>query len=178
MMKLVKRYRFFLFTLLVLVILYIFNVELGKEAANIITLSLKEMALIMPPIFILLGLLDVWIPKETIIKYMGAGSGLKGAILSFVLGAVGAGPLYAAFPVALVLIKKGVGFDNIIIFIAAWSTMKIPMLLLEANSLGRIFALTRFAINIPGILIMAFLLNKFVISKEKEQIYERMKLME
>lgn len=177
-MKLIKRYRFFLLTLPALAILYLFNVELGKEATNIITLSIKEMALIMPPVFILLGLLDVWIPKETIIKYMGEDSGFKGIILSFALGAVGAGPLYAAFPVALVLIKKGVKFDNILIFVGAWSTMKIPLLLLEISSFGKTFAFTRLAINIPGIIIMSFLLNKFVVSKEKENIYKRIELMD
>ncbi len=178
MVKLIKRYRFFLFTLLVLAVLYVFSVELGKKATRTITSSLKEMAFVMPPLFILLGLLDVWVSKETMIKYMGAGSGLKGTILSFALGSVGAGPLYAAFPVASVLVKKGVRFDNILIFIGAWSTMKIPMLLLETNSFGKTFTFIRFIINVPGILIMAYLLNKFIVSKEKERIYERMKLME
>ncbi len=177
MIKLIKRYRFFLFTLPALAILYAINTDLGKEATGIITLSFKEMALIMPPIFILLGLLDVWIPKETMIKYMGEGSGIKGIILSFVLGSVAAGPLYGAFPVAAVLIKKGARFNNILIFIGAWSTMKIPMLIFEISSLGKTFALTRLAINIPGILIMAFLLDKFVASKDMENIHKQIELM-
>ncbi len=178
MMNLAKRYRFFLLTLPALLILYIINADLGREATNVIGISFKEMATVLPPIFILLGLLDVWIPKEVLIKYMGEDSGFKGIILSFILGSVAAGPLYGAFPVALVLTKKGAKFRNILIFIGAWSTMKIPMLLFEISSLGRTFALIRLAINIPGIIIMAFLLDKFVVSKDKENIYKQMETMD
>lgn len=178
MMKLIKRYHFFILTLPALAALYIVNVELGKKATNTVIFSFREMAMVIPPIFILLGLLDVWVPKETMVKYMGEGSGIIGMVLAFLLGSAAAGPLYGAFPVALVLMKKGARFNNILIFIGAWSTMKIPMLLFEISSLGRTFALTRLAINIPGIIIMAFLLDKFVASKEKEKIYKQIELMD
>lgn len=178
MMDIIKRYRFFLLTLPALGVLYIINLDLGREASSVITMSFKEMALILPPIFVLLGLLDVWIPKEVLIKYMGDDSGIKGIVLSFILGSVAAGPLYGAFPVALVLMKKGARFSNILIFLGAWSTMKIPMLLFEISSMGKTFALTRLAINIPGILIMAFVLDKFIASKEREAIYEQIESME
>jgi uncharacterized membrane protein YraQ (UPF0718 family) len=42
------------------------------------------MLLVIPPIFILLGLLDVWVPKEKV-KFMGEGSGLKGVLLAIFL---------------------------------------------------------------------------------------------
>ena len=44
--------------------------------------NLLEMASVLPPIFILLGLLDVWVERETMVRYMGEGSGLKGAALT------------------------------------------------------------------------------------------------
>lgn len=37
-----------------------------------------EMLSIIPPIFILLGLLDVWVQRETMIKLMGKESGILG----------------------------------------------------------------------------------------------------
>ena len=43
---------------------------MGAEAAGITAFSLKEMLLVMPPVFILLGLLDVWVPRETMIRLM------------------------------------------------------------------------------------------------------------
>lgn len=60
--------------------------------------NFAEMLAVIPPIFLFLGLLDVWVPRETIIRYLGEGSGLKGVVLSIVLGAAAAGPLYGAFP--------------------------------------------------------------------------------
>lgn len=92
--------------------------------------------LVVPPIFLLLGLLDVWVPREKMIALMGEGSGFRGVALAFALGSAAAGPLYGAFPVAGVLMKKGASFSIILIFIGAWSTTKIPMLLFEMKALG------------------------------------------
>jgi len=132
------------------------------------------MALIIPPIFILLGLLDIWVPRETMVKYMGKGSGLKGIVLAFLLGSAAAGPLYAAFPVAVVLLKKGTKFSNVLIFIGAWSTTKIPLLLFEASAMGYKFMITRLIIDIFGILGIAYITEKLIGNEEKELVYNNL----
>ncbi|MEA4972997.1 hypothetical protein SDC9_96391 [bioreactor metagenome] len=175
MQKLVKRYRIFLIVLVAIIIISIFNHELGLKAISITGNSIKEMLLVIPPIFVLLGLLDVWVPRETMVKYMGEGSGLKGILLAIFIGSAAAGPLYGAFPVAAVFMKKGVKFMNILIFIGAWSTTKIPMFLFEIAALGNKFAVTRLLIDIPGIIIIAFILSKMTSKKEIEEIYENAK---
>jgi uncharacterized membrane protein YraQ (UPF0718 family) len=172
-MKYIKRYMFFLVVIIFLGVLYIINQQLGQKAIKITGYSLKEMLLIIPPIFILLGLLDVWIPRETMVKYMGEGSGIKGIMLSFILGSAAAGPLYGAFPIAAVFMKKGVKFSNVLIFIGAWSTTKMPMFLFELSSLGAKFAVTRLLVDIPGIIIIAFLLNKIISKEKKDEIYQK-----
>lgn len=172
MKALLKRYRAFLVTLLAFGVFTLINRELGAKAFGTAVSSIKEMLLIIPPIFILLGLLDVWVPREIMIKLMGDASGIKGIILAFFLGSAAAGPLYGAFPIAAVFMKKGVKFSNIMIFIGAWSTTKIPMFLFEMSSLGVKFALTRLAIDIPGIIIIAFTLSKLVSAKEIKKLYE------
>jgi len=168
MKKILKKYRAFLVVLLGVLILTLINKSLGLKAINVITYTMKEMLLVVPPIFILLGLLDVWVPKETMVKYMGEGSGLKGILLAVFIGSAAAGPLYGAFPVAAVFMKKGVSFKNILIFIGAWSTTKIPMVLFEATSLGLTFALTRLLVDIPGIIIIAYVISLFVSKEEVE----------
>jgi len=173
MTTLVKRYSSFLLVLVLLGILSLFNQELGAGVFNITVMQLKEMLLVIPPIFVLLGLLDVWVPKQTMVRYMGKGSGLKGILLSLFIGSAAAGPLYGAFPVAAVFMKKGVTFSNVLIFIGAWSTTKIPMILFEFSALGAPFALTRLLIDIPGIIIIAFLLSRMMGKEEIEAIYER-----
>jgi uncharacterized membrane protein YraQ (UPF0718 family) len=149
-----------------------FNREIGMKALSITAFSFKEMILVIPPIFVLLGLLDIWVPREMMIKFMGEGSGFKGVLLSFFIGSAAAGPLYGAFPVAAVLMKKGVKFSNILIFIGAWSTTKIPMFLFEMASLGTRFAVTRLLINIPGIILIAYVLSKLISREEVESIYQ------
>ncbi|MHB1336658.1 MAG: permease, partial [Candidatus Humimicrobiaceae bacterium] len=69
-MKIFRRYLFFIIALALLGIVFIFNVSMGIKAVSTLTYSLKEMALVLPPIFILLGLLDVWISKEKMMKYV------------------------------------------------------------------------------------------------------------
>lgn len=114
-----KQYLFFFITLVLLGILFIFKFDAAIKATDVIIYSFKEILLVLPPIFILIGLLDVWVPKETMIKFMGEGSGFKGILLAFFFGSVAAGPLYGAFPVAAVFMKKQVKFSNIIILIGA-----------------------------------------------------------
>jgi uncharacterized membrane protein YraQ (UPF0718 family) len=155
-----------------MIILTIFNRELGIQSLHITGNSIKEMLLVIPPIFILLGLLDVWVPRETMVKYMGENSGLKGVLLAIAIGSAAAGPLYGAFPVAAVFMKKGVKFMNILIFIGAWSTTKIPMFLFEISALGSKFAISRLIIDLFGIIILAFLLSKMVSKQEVQKIYE------
>lgn len=177
MKKLLKRYRFFIITILITIIVIILNKNIGLKALEISAYSFKEMALVIPPIFLLLGLLDIWVPREIMIKYMGENSGLKGIILAIILGSAAAGPLYGAFPVAAVFMKKGVKFSNILIFIGAWSTTKIPMFLFELSSLGREFAITRLLVNIPVIIFIAFILNSIISKKEIDEIYKKSELL-
>jgi uncharacterized membrane protein YraQ (UPF0718 family) len=124
------------------------------------------------PVFILLGLLDAWVPKEMMMTHIGDKSGIKGILLALFLGSAAAGPLYGAFPVAAILMKKGAKFSNVLIFIGAWSTTKIPMLLFEMASLGKAFALTRLIVDIHGIIIIAMLIEKIMKKDEIEKIYE------
>jgi uncharacterized membrane protein YraQ (UPF0718 family) len=143
------------------------------KALNVLYFSLKEMFLVIPPVFLLLGFLDVWVPKETMTRFMGPGSGLKGISLAIFIGSAAAGPLYGAFPVAAVFMRKGVSFRNILIFIGAWSTTKIPMFLFELAALGPKFAWTRLIVDIPGIIVIAWILNRMLSDDEQKEIYQK-----
>lgn len=172
-MKLIKKYLVFIVMSILIGLTFVWSKDIGLKAIDTIKFSFKEMMMVLPPIFILLGLLDVWVPKNTMVKFMGEGSGLIGVLLSFFLGSAAAGPLYGAFPVAAVFMKKGVKFTNILIFIGAWSTTKLPMLLFEIASMGSKFALTRLIVNIPGILLIAYIVNKSLTEKDIELMYEK-----
>jgi len=171
MKTIIKKFFFSFIIVLLLGIVFIIKPETGISAVKNIGLSLKEVFFVLPAIFILIGLLDVWVPREIMIKQMGKKSGIKGILLAFGLGSFAAGPLYAAFPIAGILLKKGASLVNILIFIGAWSTTKIPMFMFEYSALGARFAVTRLIVDIPVIVIIATVLNLAVSDIEKNKIY-------
>ncbi|VFQ45606.1 permease [Desulfoluna butyratoxydans] len=167
MIPLLKRYRVFLLMLVALGGLGYVNADLAARSLGHSVDYLVEMLLVIPPIFVLLGIFDVWVPRETIVRLMGGESGAKGTLLALCLGSFAAGPLYAAFPVAGVLIKKGARFSNIMIFIGAWSTTKVPMLLFEASSMGWDFMLCRLVMNLTGLMAIAHILDALLPEEHK-----------
>lgn len=163
-----NRYKFFLITLIILILVLIFKNHTGIKALTIANDSLFQMLSVLPPIMVLLGLIDEWISRESMMKYMGEDSGILGVALVMLFAAFAAGPMYAAFPFTAVLIKKGVKFSNVIIFMNAWCVIKISTLLFEISSLGYKFTFYRFIIDFIGVIVMGYLVNYFVMKTGKE----------
>ena len=157
-------------TLAATLALWIVNRPLGVKAVTGTLASLKEMLFVLPPIFIILGLLDVWVPREKMVKFLGDGSGIRGALIAFVLGSAAAGPLYGAFPVAQVFLKKGASMRNVLVLLGAWSTTKIPMLMFEYANLGARFTFTRLAMDLAGIAGIAWLMDRLLGTRDREEI--------
>ena len=99
--------------------------------------------MIMPVIFLLTTLIEAWVPKEMIMEHLGDESGLKGALISLLLGSVSVGSIYVAFPVCKTLFKKGASISNIVVILSAWAVIKIPMLANEAKFLSPKFMAIR-----------------------------------
>ena len=129
----------------------------------------KEMLLIMPPVFILMGLMDVWIPKKNIQKLLGSGSGFKGGIVAFILGTLPTGPLYVAFPMAAGLLGKGASIANMILFLGSWAALKIPQLLVEVKFLGIAFTLLRFFLTLAMLICIGMIMEFALRRESKEQ---------
>lgn len=170
---LAKRYRFFLMLLLIDLVILAASFETGLSALRLSGESFLEMLSIIPPVFVLMGLMDVWVPRETMVKYMGRGSGVRGGICAFLLGSFAAGPLYAAFPMAAVFLKKGVSLTNLFLFLGAWSTTKVPMMLFETTQLGPKFAFTRLALNIIAIAVLAVAMERTTNKATEKEVYEK-----
>jgi len=123
---------------------------------------LVEMVVILIPVAVLMGLFEVWVPKQLIGKYLGHESGWKGILLALLFGSAPTGPLYVAFPIAAMLLKKGASPLNVIILLNAWAAIKIPQLLIEANFLGPSFMLVRLALTVPSAILMGWLIQKWI----------------
>lgn len=72
MKEMFKRFRLPILIVLVFIALGIWLPDVAKRSSLVTLDYLKEIILIMPPVFILMGLLEVWIPKDKIQKWLGA----------------------------------------------------------------------------------------------------------
>ena len=169
--KLSKRYSLFIVSLIILIGMFFINASISFKTIESAKYSFLQMLSVLPPIMILLGLMDVWVKREVLMKYMGENSGLKGIALSMLIGSLAAGPMYAAFPFTIVLLKKGAKFSNVIIFMNSWCVTKISTLLFEISALGFKFTIVRLLIDIPGVILMGYLVYYFIGEKELKIIY-------
>ena len=119
-----------------------------------------EMITFLPLMFLLVGLFDVWIPKEKIEKHIGHGSGIGGTLWVILLATLQAGPLYGAFPVAYILSQKGASVRNIFIYLGVFSAMKIPMLTFEIGFLGLKFSILRTLFSLPIFITIGFIMER------------------
>ncbi len=158
----IKNNKFFFLVLVAYIVMFLARPRMGVSAVRHSGFFIKEMLLIMPVIFILTALLDLWVPKEKILQYLGRESGLKGLILSFVIGSVSAGPLYAAFPMCIMLYNKGASLRNLVVILSSWAVIKIPMLLNELRFLGFRFMAVRWVLTVLAIVIFSRITARIV----------------
>ena len=134
----------------------------GKVVFSNFTKFFIEMISFIPFLFIIVGLFDVWFPKEKVEKHVGQESGLKGIFLVIILAMLQAGPLYGAFLVAYILYKKGASIKNIFIYLGAFSSLKIPMLGIEIGYLGVQFTLARTLVSLPLFIAVGYLMEWYL----------------
>jgi uncharacterized membrane protein YraQ (UPF0718 family) len=137
----------------------------GKAVSGNFLKYFLEMITFIPFLFIIVGLFDVWFPKEKIQKHIGESSGAKGIFLVILLAMLQAGPLYGAFPVAYILYKKGASIKNIFIYLGAFSSLKIPMLGIEIGYLGIKFTLVRTLVSLPLFIAVGYLMETYLKKK-------------
>lgn len=148
--------------ILIYMVLAVISPDKAGQALKGSLYYVKEMLMIMPVILVLTSLITAWVPRKTIENSFGSGSGVKGSILSFLLGSFSAGPIYAAFPVCKTLLEKGAGISNIVIILSTWAVIKVPMLLNEAKFLSLKFMVIRWILTTVSIFLMGFIMSKLI----------------
>jgi len=145
-----------------------FHLSFVSPIARNFWMFFAEMVTFLPLMFILIGIIDVWAPKEKVERHIGKGSGLKGVLWMILLAMLQAGPLYGAFPVTYLLWKKGCSIRNIFIYLGAFSTMKLPMLTFEIGFLGLKFSLLRTLFTLPVFIVISLIMEKYLHKKRFE----------
>ncbi|HHX37981.1 MAG TPA: permease [Clostridiaceae bacterium] len=162
----IRKNIFLFIVILAYIVLFIFRPKTGLDSIKSSGYFLKEMLLIMPVVFVLTALLEFWVPKKKIMQYLGTGAKLKGIILSFIIGSVSAGPIYAAFPMCVMLYHKGASVRNLVIILSSWAVIKIPMLINEVKFLGFQFMALRWVLTIIAIFIFSWITDKMIDREE------------
>lgn len=164
--KVLKKNKLLTGVFLAYLFLFIAMPDKGVQSFRNSMYYVKEMLEIIPVIFLLTSLIEAWVPRDVIMNSFGEKSGVRGNIFSFILGSFSAGPIYAAFPVCKMLLKKGASISNIIIILSTWAVVKVPMLVNEAKFLGVKFMVVRWILTTASIFVMAYLV--FLITKKED----------
>lgn len=169
----IQKNKFLVISMILLIVISFVDIKITYKALDNSWKQVVSMLMIVPPIFVLIGLFDVWIPRETIIRLMGEGSKARGMVLAFFLGAFSAGPTLIAFPLALLMLKKGAKYSNVVFFLMVWSSLKLPIVFYQITTLGLKFSMI---INITMLLVFtisALLVDRLFTDKEKQMFIEQ-----
>ncbi|MBN2008382.1 permease [candidate division KSB1 bacterium] len=134
----------------------------GMQIQQHFIIFMLQMLKVLPCAFIIIGLFDVWVKKETIQKHF---SGIRGYAYAILLAGTTVGGLYVAFPLACSLYKKGASLQLIFFYLFAAGIFRIPMTVFESSFVGVKFTIIRLLISLPLILIFSVALGTYLDNK-------------
>lgn len=120
---------------------------------------------LLPLLLLMLALISVvlfLIPNETLIHYMGKGSGIEGWAIAALLGSVALIPGFIAYPLCGILIKSGVAYTTIAVFITTLTMVGIVTLPLEARFFGWKTSIIRNTLSFIAALLIGFIMMLFL----------------
>jgi uncharacterized membrane protein YraQ (UPF0718 family) len=110
-------------------------------------------------ILFLIALLLAVVRKETIQAMIGLESGVKGMLLSALLGSTAVIPALIAFPITAELLQNGAGLTQIAIFISTLTTVGFITIPLEMKYFGKKVTLLRNLLAFLFSFIVAFIIG-------------------
>jgi uncharacterized membrane protein YraQ (UPF0718 family) len=127
--------------------------------------GLKMFVGILPSLFnvlILVSLFLVLVPESVLIKWLGEGSGLTGFIVAAILGSIAMIPGFIAFPLGAILLKSGVTYKVVSVFVTTLMMVGIITIPLEAKYFGLKVTILRNALSFVGALITGLVMGLFL----------------
>ncbi len=139
---------------------FLWDIAPGEAMGGIFVHSLWDMLKLLPPVFVMIALFDVWVKKETVERHLGKGSGLRGYLWAIVLASMTVGGMYIAFPVAYSLFRKGARLSVVFAFVGFAGMCRLPMTAFEISFLGPKFTLVRLGVSIPLVILYAKIMGR------------------
>ncbi|NQU17005.1 MAG: permease [Candidatus Saganbacteria bacterium] len=119
---------------------------------------------LLPAIFIVIFLTSVFlylIPEKVITEYLGAGSGFLGVVAAALVGSISLIPGFVAFPLAGLLISRGINYTIVAVFITTLLMVGLLTLPIEIKYFGKKAAITRNVLSFIGALVVGVLIGAF-----------------
>lgn len=151
-------------------IFILFSVVTGFDSGirigeNFLAFSM-DMLKVLPCAFVLIGLFEVWVKKETVERHFGEQSGIIGHMWAVLLAGTTVGGLYVAFPVAYSLHSKGAKLSVIFTYMGASAICRVPMTIFEASFMGVKFTAIRLLVSLPLVIASSVLLGDYLTKKK------------
>jgi len=109
-------------------------------------------------VFLFIGLFQVWVSQDFVVRHMGEGSGAKGLLVGGALGTLIHGPLVGVFPLLKALLSKGARVGVVVVIVSTYA-IKLPMIPLEVGLFGWKFTLVREGLLFASAFVMAPLME-------------------
>ena len=143
-----------------LVAAIVLDLPVGVETGRSFLAFARDMALILPAAFVMIGLFEVWVPREAVERHLGErGNHLLQWFWMVILASTTVGGVYVAFPVAAALRHKGARLGLVLSYIGLAGVCRIPMKLFEISFMGVPFTVIRYLVSIPLVILVSELLG-------------------
>jgi len=95
--------------------------------------------------FIVAGMVQVILPQQLVLKWVGVESGMRGIIIGTLAGGLTPGGPYVSLPIIAGLLRSGASVGTLVAFLTGWSLWAVSRLPMEVGILGWKFTLIRLA---------------------------------
>ena len=112
----------------------------GMRSALGMTVSVLPLLLFA---FVVAGMVQTLVSADTISRWVGAESGMRGIVIGTIAGGLAPGGPYVSLPVAAGLVRSGAGTGTMVAFLTAWSLWAVARLPMEVGVLGWRLTLAR-----------------------------------
>lgn len=153
-------------TLIIWAVLIIISPAKGLLVGKVAYGTFLKAINIIIAVFIIIGLIQVWVSPQTLSRLLGKEAGWKGLAIASTVPIFIGGSLFTIFPLLKTLYDKGASIACVVAFVTAWAG-KAPLLPLEIEFLGWRFAVLRICLIIPLAVIIG-VSSQFILEKCKE----------
>lgn len=141
-----------------------FFVDRGKTIAGL-KKGAKMFLNILPALLTVLILVSVFlyaVPAHLLTAWLGRGTGWAGIASAALLGSISLIPGFIAFPLGAILVRSGVSYQVVAVFITTLMMVGILTLPLEAKYFGWKVSILRNALSFCGALLVGLLMGIFL----------------